>query len=317
MADLRAVYPEGRLVLRDVTLRDGLQLTRSWPSTDQKCQLVDALFAAGLRHFEVGSFLLAERMPQFADVRAVVAAVAAHRGAHGVALALNERGARDALATEVPEITLVVSATEAHNQANARRSRDDSLAAIARIAALRDTTRPDAILNAGIAMAFGCSLSGEVEQREVLRLVERCLDAGADMVGLADTVGFAGPREIEGAARAMTGLCGGRPWVLHLHDTRGLGLANAAAALDEGCRVLDASLGGLGGCPFAPGASGNVVLEDLAYLAARMGFETGINLAALVAARADLAESLPDEPLHGAIARAGLPHAAERKRGRA
>lgn len=307
MADTRGAYPEGRLILRDVTLRDGLQLTRSWPSTDQKRDLVDALYAAGLRHFEVGSFLPADRMPQFADVREVVEAVAAHPGAHGVALALNERGARDALATAVPEITVVLSASEAHSQANARRSRAESLAAIARIAALRNDERPASFVNAGIAMAFGCSLAGEVDEDEVLRLVERCLEAGADMVGLADTVGYAGPRQIERLSRRVTAICGNRPWVLHLHDTRGLGLANAAAAVDEGCRVFDASLGGLGGCPFAPGASGNIVLEDLAFLAATMGFETGIDLEALIAARPQLSDSLPGETMYGALARAGLP----------
>jgi hydroxymethylglutaryl-CoA lyase len=284
-----------------------LQLTRNWSSTDQKRELVNALFAAGLRHFEVGSFLPADRMPHFADVREVVEVVAAHPGAHGVALAMNERGARDALATAVPEITVVLSASEAHNQANARRSREESLAAIARIATLRDGERHKSIVNAGIAMAFGCSLSGEVDEDEGLRLVERCLEAGADMVGLADTVGYAGPRQIQRLARRVTALCGDRPWVLHLHDTRGLGLANAAAAVDEGCRVFDASLGGLGGCPFAPGASGNIVLEDLAFLAAAMGFETGINLKALIAARPQLSDSLPGETMYGALARAGLP----------
>ncbi|MCC5970721.1 MAG: hydroxymethylglutaryl-CoA lyase [Pararhodobacter sp.] len=307
MADTRLAYPEGRLILRDVTLRDGLQLTRSWPSTDQKRALLEALYSAGLRHFEVGSFLPADRMPQFADVRDIVDAVAVLPGAHGVALALNERGARDALATQVPEITVVLSASEAHNQANARRSKKESLAAVARITALRDAERRDTIVNAGIAMAFGCSLSGEVEEDTVLRLVEQCLEAGADMVGLADTVGYGGPRQIAQMARRMSALCGQRPWVLHLHDTRGLGLANAAAAMNEGCRVFDASLGGLGGCPFAPGASGNIVLEDLAFLAVQMGFDTDIGLEALIAARPHLSDSLPGEVMHGALAQAGLP----------
>lgn len=310
MAERDLAYPSGQVVLRDVCLRDGLQLTGTWPTTAQKRALVRALHTAGLRHFEVGSFLPARTMPQFADVRGVIADVAACDGAHGVALALNPRGAREALETAVPEITIVISASEAHNQANARRSQAESLAVIAQIAALRDEVRPDAILNAGIAMAFGCSVSGNVEARSVLALAEQCLAAGADMVGLADTVGFAGPRQIGRITREMAALCGARPWVLHLHDTRGLGLVNAGVALDEGCRVLDASLGGLGGCPFAPGASGNIVLEDLAFLAAQMGFETGVDMRALIAARRLLDQILPHEALRGAIARAGLPKTA-------
>ncbi|MGY6535534.1 MAG: hydroxymethylglutaryl-CoA lyase [Pararhodobacter sp.] len=307
MADAGVAYPPGRVILRDVTLRDGLQMTRNWPTTDGKRALIAALHDAGLRHVEVGSFLPADRMPQFSDVRQVIDTLADRPGMHGVALALNERGAHDALSTDVAEITVVISASEAHNRANARRSQAESLAALAQIAALRDGLRPGAIINAGIAMAFGCSIQGAVDQGAVLHLAERCLDAGADMVGLADTVGHAGPRQIASAARAMEGLCGARPWVLHLHDTRGLGLANAAAGLDHGCRVLDGALGGLGGCPFAPGAAGNIVLEDLAFLAAQMGIQTGIDLHALIAARGVLADALPDAPLQGALARAGLP----------
>ena len=307
MADPNGIYPTGHIAIREVGLRDGLQLTKSWPTTAQKTQWVDREAAAGVRFFEVGSFLPADRVPRFADVRDVIDAVAAHDGAHGIALALNQRGATDAMATDVGEITVVISASAAHNEANVRRSQEQSLAEIANVVKLRDETGKDVLINAGIAMAFGCSLSGAVGQDNVMRMVDSCLEAGVDMVGLADTVGFAGPRQVAALSRRMEDRLGELPWVLHLHDTRGMGIANAAAALDAGCRVFDASLGGLGGCPFAPGATGNVVLEDLVFLAETMGFDTGIDLEPLIATRALVAAAMPDETLFGALAQAGPP----------
>lgn len=307
MTDCFAPYPSDRLVIREVGLRDGLQLTKSWPSTAHKRDWLRHEHAAGLRHFEVGSFLPADRVPRFADVRDVIAEVAALPEAHGIALALNKRGAQDALASGVGEVTVVISASEAHNQANVRRTRDQSLAEIAETARLRRELNSPALLSVGIAMAFGCSLSGEVSPDAVMRLVERCFQAGADMVGLADTVGYAGPDQVTELCRRMERAHGPRPYSIHLHDTRGLGLANVAAALDAGCRVLDASLGGLGGCPFAPGASGNIVTEDLVFLAETKGFATGIDLSALIASRDIVAEALPETPLHGALAQAGPP----------
>lgn len=301
-----AAYPEGRIAIREVGLRDGLQLTRTWPGTAQKRAWVAREAAAGIRHFETGSFLPADKVPRFADVRDVIAEVAA-QGAHGVALALNQRGAVDALATGVPEITVVISASAAHNEANVRRTQAQSLKEIAAAVRLRDESGSSALINAGIAMAFGCSLSGAVAEDAVLRMVDQCLEAGVDMVGLADTVGYAGPRQVASLSAQMDRLLDGAPWVLHLHDTRGMGIANASAALDEGARVFDASLAGLGGCPFAPGATGNVVLEDLVFLAETKGFATGVDLDALIGVRGLLAEAMPDEQLHGALAGAGAP----------
>ncbi|WP_349371225.1 hydroxymethylglutaryl-CoA lyase [Salinarimonas sp.] len=300
-------YPAGRPVLREVGLRDGLQLTRSFPATTAKAEWIRREHAAGVRHFEVGSFLPASRFPQFADVREIVDLVSTLEGAHSVGLVLNERGARDALQAAVDEITVVLSASEAHNLANAHRSREQSLAEIATTVRLRDDAGSTAIVGVGIAMAFGCSLSGDVEPDEVVRLAERCLEAGADMIGVADTVGFGGPKQIAALCRRMTALMGDRPYVVHLHDTRGMGVANAAAALDAGARIFDASLGGLGGCPFAPGASGNVVLEDLVYLFETSGSPTGIDLEALIGIRGILEHEMSGEPLHGTLARAGPP----------
>jgi hydroxymethylglutaryl-CoA lyase len=307
MPDLSAVYPDGLITLREVGLRDGLQLVKTYPSTGAKIRWIKEERAAGVRHFEVGSFLPAARMPQFADIRELIVAVGELPGTVSSALALNERGAEDALQTGVREIGCVVSATDEHSRANMRRSRDEAVELVRKVVSMRDAAGSEAIVNAGIAMAFGCSLTGDVEPAAVLGLAERCLEAGADVIGIADTVGFAGPRQIERLARDVGKLCGDHPFVVHLHDTRGMGIANASAALDAGARILDGSLGGLGGCPFAPGASGNVVFEDLVYLCETKGFDTGIDIEALVAVRAIPHSEMPGEKLHGALAQAGLP----------
>lgn len=307
MVDVSSIYPVGRLAIREVGLRDGLQMTKSWPTTAQKRAWVQQEYSAGLRYFEVGSFLPAAKVPRFADVRDVITEVASLDGAHGVALALNQRGATDALATDVPEITVVVSASAAHNEANVRRTQEQSLAEIANVVRLRNETGKDTIINVGIACAFGCSITGGVPEDDVMRMVDRCFEAGVDMVGLADTVGYAGPRQIVSLCDRMHKRLGALPYVMHLHDTRGMGIANASAAMDAGCWVFDASLGGLGGCPFAPGATGNVVLEDLVYLAETKGHPTGIDLDALMKTREIAASALPEETLYGAIAKAGAP----------
>jgi hydroxymethylglutaryl-CoA lyase len=307
MSLLQKVYPEGRVVLREVGLRDGLQLVKTFPSTEAKRRWLAEEHAAGVRHFEVGSFLPAKTFAQFADVREMVRAVAALPGAHGVALVLNERGVNEALESGVGDIASVVSATEEHSQANARRSRESAIANIRRLCELRDAAAHGPIVHAAISMALGCSIAGAVDPNEVLRLVEKCLEAGVDAVGIADTVGYAGPKQVGDLTKAAVRLAGKKPICVHLHDTRGMGIANASAALDAGARVLDGSLGGLGGCPFAPGATGNVVFEDLVFLCESKGFETGIDIEKLVAVRAILREEMPNEPLYGGLARAGLP----------
>lgn len=307
MSDLASIYPNDRITLREVGLRDGLQLVKTWPDTNAKRDWLRREHAAGVRHFEIGSFLPARHFPQFGDVHEIIAAVTALDGAHSAALALNERGLDDAMHTAVDEIVCVISATEEHSQANMRRSRDEAIGLVRKAVALRDAEAPGKIVNAGIAMAFGCSISGYVDPDEVIRLSEDCLAAGADIVGLADTVGYAGPRQVGGLSNAMARLCGERPFSIHLHDTRGMGIANAAAAIDNGARVLDASLGGLGGCPFAPGATGNVVFEDLVFLCETMGFATGIELSGLKQARAIAEQSMPGEAFYGALAKAGPP----------
>jgi hydroxymethylglutaryl-CoA lyase len=307
MTHVHDVYPEDRVSLREVGLRDGLQLVKRFPSTTAKQRWLRDEYGAGVRHFEVGSFLPARTFPQFADVRDVIGAVAALPGAHGVALALNERGVDEALASGVAEVATVVSATEEHSLANANRSREQAIANVKRLCELRDASSHKPIVNAAISMALGCSIAGPVDPREVIRLAERCFEAGADFVAIADTVGYAGPRQVGELTKAIVRIAGSRPVCVHLHDTRGMGIANASAALDAGARILDGSLGGLGGCPFAPGATGNVVFEDLVFLCESKGFRTGINIDGLVAVRSILETEMPGEQLYGGLARAGLP----------
>ena len=307
MTQVKHVYPDDRVSLREVGLRDGLQLVKTFPSTAAKQRWVRDEYAAGVRHFEVGSFLPAKTFPQFADVREIVKTVATLPGAHGVTLALNERGVNEALASGVAEIASVVSATEEHSQANANRSREQAIANIKRLCELRDASGHKPIVNAAISMALGCSITGPVDPREVMRIAEKCLEAGVDFVAIADTVGYAGPKQVAELTKAIVKISGSKPVCVHLHDTRGMGIANASAALDAGARILDGSLGGLGGCPFAPGATGNVVFEDLAFLCESKGFVTGIDIEKLISVRAILRSEMPGEALYGGLARAGLP----------
>jgi hydroxymethylglutaryl-CoA lyase len=307
MTRVQDVYPNDRVSLREVGLRDGLQLVKTFPSTAAKQRWIRDEYAAGVRHFEIGSFLPAKTFPQFADVRDMVRTVATLPGAHGVALALNERGVNEALASGVAEIASVVSATEEHSQANANRSRDSAIANVRRLCELRDASAHRPLVNAAISMALGCSITGPVDPKEVIKLVEKCLEAGVDFVAVADTVGYAGPKQVGELTKAIVKLCGTKPVCVHLHDTRGMGIANASAALDAGARILDGSLGGLGGCPFAPGATGNVVFEDLVFLCESKGFATGIDIDRLIAVRAILKKEMPGETLYGGLARAGLP----------
>jgi hydroxymethylglutaryl-CoA lyase len=313
MTNVQSIYPDGRVILREVGLRDGLQLVKTFPSTAAKQRWIREEYAAGVRHFEVGSFLPAKTFPQFADVREIVATVASLPGAHGAALALNERGVNEALASGVAEIATVVSATEEHSHANANRSRESAIANVRRLCELRDASSHKPVVNVGISMALGCSIAGPVDPGEVLRIVDKCFEVGVDVVAIADTVGYAGPKQVGELTRAAVKLAGAKPICVHLHDTRGMGIANASAALDEGARVLDGSLGGLGGCPFAPGATGNVVFEDLVFLCESKGFATGIDIDGLIAVRAVVKEAMPNEPLYGGLARAGRPRATAAK----
>lgn len=306
MSRVSQAYPPNRVILREVGLRDGLQMVKTYPSTAAKAEWLRREAQAGVTHFEVGSFLPARTMPQFADLRDIIG-LCQGIGVHSAALVLNQRGAMDAVQTPLSEIVTVVSASEEHSQANARRTRREAVALVAQTVELARMSEAPPLVQTGISMAFGCSLAGSVDPDEVVRLAGDCLEAGADLIGLADTVGFAGPDQIAKLVKRMQQAHGDVPLSIHLHDTRGMGIANASAALDAGIRVIDGALAGLGGCPFAPGATGNVVFEDLVFLCERKGFATGIDLEALQAAREIVAHEMPQEPLLGALPRAGAP----------
>jgi len=295
------------VLISEVGPRDGLQSVSAVMSTAHKRAWIDALHASGLREIEVGSFVPARTLPQMADVAEIVRHATALPGWTVLALVPNLRGAAAALEAGVHKLTVPVSASEAHSLANVRRSRIDMVAAVREIVALRDATAPDVPVEIGMSTAFGCTLQGAVPDDEVVWLAEQLVAAGADEIGLSDTTGMANPAQVRRLFRRVRTAIGDQTGSAHLHNTRGLGLANCLAAWDVGVRTFDASLGGLGGCPYAPGASGNVVSEDLVFMFEAMGVDTGIDLARLIAARATLQAGLPGEPLYGMVPDAGVP----------
>jgi hydroxymethylglutaryl-CoA lyase len=295
------------VLISEVGPRDGLQSIERRMATADKCAWIDALHAAGLREIEVGSFVPAALLPQMADVAEVVRHARTLPGLTVLALVPNLRGATAALAAGVHKLTVPVSASAAHSLANVRRTREQMVEEVRAIAALRAQSAPQVGLDIGISTAFGCTLQGRVDEDEVIRLAEALVAAGADECGLSDTTGMANPAQVRRLFTRLRTAVGEHAGAAHLHNTRGLGLANCLAAYDVGVRSFDASLGGLGGCPFAPGASGNVVTEDLVFMFEAMGVATGVDLPRLMAARAVLQAALPGEPLYGMTPEAGLP----------
>ncbi|MCK1290880.1 hydroxymethylglutaryl-CoA lyase [Bradyrhizobium sp. 30] len=307
MSDLKG---QPNVWVREVGPRDGLQMAKSVMPTSAKLRWIAAMVGAGLREMEVASFVPPATMPQMADAAEVTETVRrAHPRLFVVALAPTLRGAQDAAAAGAHSIVMPVSASEAHSRANVRRSRAEQVAELGRVANWARSLGPSAPrIEGGIATAFGCSLQGLVPERDVISLAVAMSEAGADVVGLADTLGYAGPTQVRRLVRAVRQEVGAERFGnLHLHDTMGTALANALAALDEGVRGFDAALGGLGGCPFAPGSVGNATTEDLVYLLETEGFSTGNDLGRLIEARAELRSDLPDEILHGRVAVAGIP----------
>lgn len=298
------------VLISEVGPRDGLQsIDRIMPLED-KLAWIRAEVAAGVREIEVGSFVNPKVLPQMADTAALVAEARKIPGLTVAALVPNLRGAEAAIAAGAHKISIPISASETHSLRNVNRSHVQMLEEVRAIRSAVDELPMDSRphFEAGIATAFGCSIEGHIPLDTVVRLAEQALEAGAAEVGLSDTTGYANPAAIKARVRAVQAAIGKhRITGVHLHNTRGLGLANALAALEEGIRTLDSSLGGLGGCPAAPGASGNIVTEDLAFMLEAMGFETGIDLEKLSAVRAILAEALPGEPLYGFLPDAGLP----------
>lgn len=294
----------------EVGPRDGLQNIGEFVATDAKIAWIEAEAAAGLPEIEVGSFVNPRLIPQFADIAEVVSAAKRIDGLTVTALVPNLKGAERAAACGVHKLSLPISVSAAHSQANVRKSPETQVDELRAIVGLRDGL-PDGrrfAVTAGLSTVFGCTLQGAVDEAEVIRLAVACAEAGVDDLSLADTVGWADPAQVRRVTRAVIDAVGpGLPVAGHFHNTRGLGLANVLAAYEEGVRTFDACLGGLGGCPYAPGASGNVVTEDLAFMFDRMGIRTGIDLDRLLAARAVLARGLTHTHLTGHLAAAGLP----------
>jgi hydroxymethylglutaryl-CoA lyase len=295
------------VVIREVGLRDGLQSIAQVLPTQHKLDWIRDAYAAGQREIEVGSFVPARLLPQLADTAELVAFAKTLPDLTVSVLVPNLKGAERAITSGADLMLLPLSASHAHSLANLRKTPDEVVDEIGRIRAARDAAGSACAIEVGISTAFGCTIQGRVEPAEVLRLLSAVLDAGVDRVGLADTVGYADPAMVSDLFTRAMRVAGERLACGHFHDTRGLGIANVMAAWQTGISRFDACLAGIGGCPHAPGASGNVATEDLAYLFASMGVATGVDFDRLIALRAKVADWLEGESLHGALWRAGLP----------
>lgn len=298
------------ILVSEVGPRDGLQSISAIMPLEAKKAWISAEAAAGVREIEVGSFVPAKILPQLADTVEVVAHALTIPGLTVAVLVPNARGAEAAIAAGAHKITLPLSVSETHSLRNIRRTHDQVLeearTIAAMIAALPQDRRPH--FEGSLSTAFGCTLEGPIPDAQIVRLAEGLMAAGCDEVGLSDTTGYADPAAVKRLIKLVRDAVGEAALTgIHLHNTRGLGLANALAALECGLTTLDSSLGGLGGCPFAPGASGNIVTEDLVFMLEAMGLSTGIDVDALVAVRSIVTSVLPDEPLYGFIPDAGLP----------
>ena len=293
--------------VREVGLRDGLQSIQTVLPTERKKEWIRDAHAAGQREIEVGSFVPARLLPQLADTAELVAYAKTLPGLVVSVLVPNLRGAESAIAADADLMLVPLSASHAHSLANLRKTPDEVVAEVAKMRAARDAAGSKMLIEGGIGTAFGCTIQGRVEPAEVLRCMQALLDAGADRVSIADTVGYAGPAAVRDLFEQARAIAGERFCCGHFHDTRGLALANVFAALQTGVARFDATLAGIGGCPHAPGASGNAASEDLAFMLADMGIATGIDLQRLLALRHKVAGWLDGESLHGALWRAGLP----------
>jgi hydroxymethylglutaryl-CoA lyase len=287
----------------EVGPRDGLQNAKHLMPTEAKKAWIAALAAAGVREIEVGSFVPPKLIPAMADTGEIVAFARSLPGVQVVALAPNLKGFQRALEAGAHKVTFPVSASRLHSESNVRMTPEQMVEEVRRCA---QHPHPGVQIEGAVSTAFGCTLQGVVPEDDVLRIAA-ALAEFCDCVALADTVGYANPAQIRRVFRKVKKEIGEKLEAAHLHNTRGLGLANALAAYEEGVRHFDSSMGGLGGCPFAPGASGNVITEDLVFMFESMGIDTGIELEKLFSARKILAQGIPDEPIYGHTPLAGLP----------
>ena len=273
--------------------------------TGAKQAWIASMAAAGIEEIEVGSFVPPKLIPAMADTAEIVAFALTLPALKVVALAPNVKGFERAVTSGAHKVTFPVSASRAHSLANVRMTPEQMVDEVRRCVRLRGKSGPE--IEAGVSTAFGCTMQGEVPEDDVVRLAQMLAEAGVDCIALADTVGYANPAQIRRLFRKVKNAIGEKLEAAHLHNTRGLGLANALAAYEEGVRHFDSSMGGLGGCPFAPGASGNVITEDLVFMFESMGISTGISLEKLFQAREILVKAIPDEPIYGHTPAAGLP----------
>ena len=286
--------------------RDGLQSVKRTMTTEDKCGWISALAAAGLKEIEVGSFVPPKLLPQMADVPAVVAHALTLSGLNVAVLVPNLRGAQAAFAAGVHKVTLPVSVSEPHSLSNVRKTTAQMIEEVKAIVALRNEQYPGIQIEAGMTTAFGCTIQVVVPEDDTIRLSVVMAECGADEIGLSDTCGYGNPTQVRRLFKRLRAEVGNKSGSAHFHNTRGQGLANVVAALDVGVTTFDSSQGGLGGCPYAPGATGNIVTEDLVFLLEAMGLRTGVNVDKLLAARELLAKGLPGEPLYGHLPEAGL-----------
>jgi hydroxymethylglutaryl-CoA lyase len=289
--------------LCEVGPRDGLQNAKQLMSTEAKKTWIAALAAAGLREIEVGSFVPPKLIPAMADTAEIVGFARKIPGLKVVALAPNLKGFQRAIEAGAHKVTFPVSASRAHSESNVRMSPEQMVEEVRKCAA---HPHPGVEIEGAVSTAFGCTLQGDVPEDEVVRIAKE-LATFCDAVALADTVGYANPVQVKRIFTKVLSVIGSKLEGAHFHDTRGLGLANALAAYEVGVRAFDSSMGGLGGCPYAPGASGNVITEDLVFMFESMGVSTGISMEKLFLAREILVKAIPQEPVYGHTPLAGLP----------
>ena len=290
-----------RVRVTEVGTRDGFQSEERFIDTAVKAEIIDALIAAGVRHIEATSFVSPRAVPQLADAHEMLSLLTRRKDASIAALAPNARGAERALGAGVDEIVCFVSASETHNRANLNASIDESLANVDEVAAI---VRGKVHVRGAVACAFGCPFEGEVPVEAAMRVVDHYAKLGVDALTLGDTTGMATPPTVARLVQAVAERYPSLPIALHFHNTRGVGLANVMTGLDLGVREYESSIGGLGGCPFAPGATGNICTEDLVYLLEESGFDTGIDLDALIGV-ARRVESVIGRQLPGQVMKAG------------
>lgn len=291
------------ILVSEVGPRDGLQSIDRVMPLEAKKAWIAAEAAAGVKEIEVGSFVPPSLLPQMADTAELVAFARTIAGLNVVALVPNAKGAARAVEAGVHGMSIPFSMSETHSLRNVRKDHPAMLAEIAEVAQIAKAAGIHFAV--GLSTAFGCTIEGAVSEDQVVRLAAAAAEAGAQEFSLSDTTGYADPAQVKRLIRKVRGAVGDRLTTLHLHNTRGLGLANAVAGLEEGITTLDGSLGGLGGCPYAPGASGNLVTEDLVLMLNAMGLKTGIDLDKLLQVRSILADALPGEPLYGFTPDAG------------